>query len=267
MSYTFPEDNYRPLVHPEAYRARVMIGAARARHLTAAVCALARDLGDRAAFALAGIDAIAGLFAASRSFVYENDSADFTAERVQAWQAADPARRWARCDRMGRVKWQPVRSGVRGAHMAEYRNILRDAALADPAFGPDVVVMLDSDLAGWSLEGLCSTLGTDGWDAVAANGLKTVGGRVVQYDAWAWRDVDHPHAHAAREINPRVYDRGHPMVPVGSAFGGLAVYRAEALAAACYAGGDCEHAVLHRALADAGYGRIFVNPGQVVVYA
>jgi hypothetical protein len=33
-----------------------------------------------------------------------------------------------------------------------------------------------------------------------------------------------------------------------------------------YAGGDCEHVTMHRSLREAGHGKIYVNPSQVVIY-
>ena len=40
----------------------------------------------------------------------------------------------------------------------------------------------------------------------------------------------------------------------------------KAMKAASYAGGDCEHVVLHRAMRESGFDRLFLNPSQIVLY-
>lgn len=264
MAYQFPEDQYRSdRRFAGEYAGRVARGFDRARGASAMLCALARDLGPGLDRFKAAATAIGGLFAAWSVFVFENDSRDDTSDRLFAWSKEDP-RVAIRSEVLGRPKWEPVRSGVRGDHMADYRNACSAMALAG---GPaDYIVVADADLAGYSLAGIASTIGADHWDAMGGQGLRTIRGKVVQYDVWAWRDLGHPHAHDAREINPRVYDRGHPPVPVLSCFGGIAVYKGAAFAAGRYAGGDCEHVPFHRSLEGAGFPRVFMNPGMVAVY-
>jgi glycosyltransferase involved in cell wall biosynthesis len=66
----------------------------------------------------------------------------------------------------------------------------------------------------------------------------------------------------------KLLDRNSPLLPVESAFGGLAVYRREILRGARYSGVDsggnarCEHVALHESII-AGGGRIFINPRLV----
>ncbi|MEO1085295.1 MAG: hypothetical protein AAFY88_13735 [Acidobacteriota bacterium] len=57
-------------------------------------------------------------------------------------------------------------------------------------------------------------------------------------------------------------------MPVVSCFGGLAVYSFEAFTCgARYAGPECEHVAFHRDLRRRGFGRQFLNPSQIVLYA
>lgn len=269
MAYAFPEHNYRPADHFAAgYHARVQRGREIASQSTVAICGLARDIESRIPRLIEAMTAIGGLFSDYRIHIYENDSVDRTKPLLEAWSKRDP-RVHFRSETIRRLKWASVRSGVRADHMADYRNACHDSVghvVARTGQQPDYVVVMDTDLGGWSLDGILSSIGTENWDAMGANGLQMLHGRIVQYDVWAWRDLKHPHAHPATEINPRVYDRGHPPVPVLSCFGGMGVYKGPAYMAARYRGGDCEHVLLHTAMAAAGYSRIFLNPGMVTMY-
>ena len=67
-------------------------------------------------------------------------------------------------------------------------------------------------------------------------------------------------------VNNFRWQRGEPLVPVYSCFGGFGVYRMPAFLSAQYAGGDCEHVALHRSMRAAGFDRQFLNPSQLVFY-
>jgi hypothetical protein len=56
------------------------------------------------------------------------------------------------------------------------------------------------------------------------------------------------------------------MFRVNSCFGGLGLYRAEALLGFSYDGSDCEHVPLHRKLLEGGYEGVYLNPSQIVCY-
>jgi len=128
-------------------------------------------------------------------------------------------------------------------------------------------------------EALASCWQRNGWEACMAN----QSGRY--YDLWAlrhaawcpsdcWAEADFLTAHGVardRAIAATVYQRmleidpGHDWIEVESAFGGLAVYRAEAIAGLRYRGLDdagrelCEHVPLHLAMRARG-ARLFINP-------
>jgi hypothetical protein len=63
-----------------------------------------------------------------------------------------------------------------------------------------------------------------------------------------------------------VYERGTPLVPVTSCFGGLGIYAMAAYREGRYGIDDLEHATFHRSLIAAGYDRLFLNPSQLVIY-
>ena len=267
MRYQFPEDDYTPAPRfGDEYETRRHQGYAWASELTAVVCGLGRDLGDHVDCALAAMTAIGGLFAEYRICIYENDSKDDTDTRLKAFADDNPHARVC-SEQLNRTKWPSIRHTQRGREMAEYYR--RCQEMAHDAFPemPDIVVVLDMDLAGWSIDGIASTLGVfEPWSMMGANGLKSHHGRLIQYDAWAWRDVDNPHPLPATLVNHRAYDRGHPPVPVLSCFGGLGIYRGEAYFAGQYGGEDCPHVPFHRSLHAAGYPHLFCNPGMITTY-
>lgn len=261
----FPESSHPPAEPADAYRERVDRGRAEATRSSVAIVGLARDLGDKVGRAAATIAEIAALFYAPRALVVENDSSDGTAAWLASWAAATP---WVevRSTTRGDVRWPSIRNGQRAAQLAGYRNECLDwvAGLECP---PDYVIVLDLDLAGVSLDGLCHSLGLDPhWDAIGSNGLQPAKAGWTQYDAWAWRSIGHPHPHHHREVNTRVLRRGAHPLRVLSCFGGMAIYRREAFLAGRYGGGDCEHVIFHRKISEAGFPRIYCNPSQIVHY-
>jgi hypothetical protein len=267
----FPEAAHPPdRRFAEEYMARVVRGQAIAAGARVALCGLARDVAANIPTLRTGVVALAALFAEARLYLYENDSADATADLLAAWRDEPGSLLvWLKSERLNAPRWPQTRDLARASALAKARNHYHAAVLQDASAGrfrPDYVIVLDADMAGWSPDGALSTIGAASWDAMGSNGIQSVGGRHAQYDAWAWRDLGHPAPHHYTEINARDYDRGHPPVPVLSCFGGMGVYRFDAFAAGRYAGGDCEHVLFHHTLAQRGYPRIFCNPGQITLY-
>jgi hypothetical protein len=236
---------------------------------TAVIAGLARDVSRTLPAMTRTVASLAARFADHRIVVYESDSRDDTAERLRAWARSD-ARRVVLSESTGAPRWPSVASAERAHHMAACRNRYLDHVEAHwQDF--DHLVVVDWDLADVCLDGIASTFARDDWDAVGANGiqLRASGGRwrPAVYDGWAFRDRAHPEPHGPGEIGPRRYRRGDPWVRLDSCFGGLAIYRMEAVrSGARYGGPDCEHVVFHAGLAAAGHDRLFLNPSQIVRY-
>lgn len=263
---TFPEHEHPPYgPRRDEYMPVIDRGRAVAANSSIAFVGLARDLGGKVDRAADTIELLGSAFGDWRAHVVENDSVDDTRDRLVRWAARSGGKVELALYSFGDRKWPSVRDGRRGDQLARYRNIGRDWVEAAAA-SVDYVAVLDLDLACVSGEGLLHTIGLGDWDVVGSNGLQPTRAGFSQYDAWAWRDAgrDHPHHHT--EINPRIYARGLPPIPVRSCFGGFAVYRTPAFLAGRYGGGDCEHVVFHRSLIRAGFGRIFCNPSQIVYY-
>ena len=53
---------------------------------------------------------------------------------------------------------------------------------------------------------------------------------------------------------------------VYSCFGGLGVYRIEAMLTCRYGDSDCEHVCFHRSMRAAGLDRLYLNPSQITFF-
>lgn len=143
---------------------------------------------------------------------------------------------------------------------------------------PRYTVVIDLDPhGGFSVDGLFNSIGWLGLRRFArAGGMGSLSlwaqesddgsGRVLfyGYDAWAarlnwWRDRREEIGFAW--FNTLVPPIGSPPIPFNSCFGGLGVYRTEAIIQGQYDGNDCEHVGLHRSMYRAGW-RMHLNPGS-----
>jgi hypothetical protein len=124
---------------------------------------------------------------------------------------------------------------------------------------------------GFSLDGVANSFGHEEWDFIGSNGLvfRRQGlavNALRQYDMWALRFDAGMTAIPTVLAGRHVYRRGEPLVPVTCCFGGLGIYRMEAFRKGSYGPSDCEHVTFHKSLIEAGHGRLFLNPSQILIY-
>lgn len=268
---TFPEAVF-PASESKAseYRQRVFAGLARMRQSSVVVCGLARNVAEVLPVTLARVERLGELFADYRVILFENDSRDGTAAVLTEWSRRNPRGR-VLSETLGDCVNPTARCLRRAERMARYRNRYLDVVKSEFADFTHAIV-LDTDLkGGWSLDGLADTFGHDAWDFVGSNGiifkrLKRDWNVPVQYDAWAFRLDDKMTPLPVHAVNAMQWQRGQPLVPVTSCFGGLGVYRMPALLAAGYDGWDSEHVPLHQQMRQNGDDRLFLNPSQITVY-
>lgn len=240
------------------------------RDRSVVVCGLARDIGTTLAATVQRIEGLGELFGSYQVVLYENDSTDCTPDLLHGWSQEND-----RVTILTETLDHPVhptkRCLKRAECMAYYRNQYHQFVREECA-ATDFVIVLDTDLeGGWSMEGIAHTLGQDDWDFVGSNGIifKRIGpqrNRKMQYDAWAFRLRGQDQPLDTRLVNEMQWERGEPMVPVNSCFGGLGVYRTEAFLSSEYGGSDIEHLHLHRGMREQGFGRQFLNPSQITLY-
>lgn len=266
----FPESRFPAAPDRRAeYRDRVRRGRSVMRDRRVVICGLARDLAEMLPTTIARVERLGRMFADYRVVVYENDSADSTLRLLADWHKAN--RRVSILSERRRDPVNPMASCPRrAARMAYYRNQCREMIRSEFSdFDHTIVVDMDLD-GGWSYEGVANTFGHEGWDFVGAYGLiersfltQTL---LLQYDAWAFRAKGSYARIRTKIANHICFSRGDPMFEVYSCFGGLGVYRMEAMLACRYSGSDCEHVCFHRAMRKAGLGRLYLNPSQITFY-
>jgi len=186
----------------------------------------------------------------------------------------------------------------REGRIAISRNAILDHIASSHA-PTDFIIVIDLDIVGWDPLGIFDTLGRNDWDVVCAHGVMLQG----EYrDTYALRiggiDTNHhiwpsveggptdynPYAAKGRAqkkllsgsgLDKRAWLKGSPrslpLIHVDSCFGGLAVYRAEALLQCRYTFRrsdppyliDNEHTLLHRCMANkVPPAKIFSNPNM-----
>ena len=267
----FPEQAFPPAADgAEDYFAACRRGYALMATSRVVITGLARNVGTVLPLTIQRIENLARCFAETGVVVYENDSSDNTKLLLARWAATN-----RRVQAISEVRDDPVNPATRcldrAARMALYRGRCRERVLE--RYGHfDAVIVIDFDVqGGFSIDGIASSFGQPGWDFVGSNGLicrrHALRMNVLrQYDTWALR-FDHdltPLSTAAAA--GMVWERGGPLVPVTSCFGGLGIYTMEAYRAGSYAGAELEHANFHRSLIALGHDRLFLNPSQLVIY-
>lgn len=267
----FPEHAFPPSPDAAAaYLAACRRGAARMARLRVAVTGLARNLAPILPHTIRRVERLCGLFADARVIVYENDSTDGTKLLLRQWAARNP-RVHVTLDDCHDPRNPPTRCLARAERMARYRDRCQRLIL-EGGGGLDVVIVADLDVTGgWSLDGIANSFGHDAWDFVGSNGLiyRREGLAINaprQYDMWALRFDAALTPLPTKSALLHAYPRGGPLVPVTSCFGGLGIYRMDAFRAGRYGPADTEHAIFHRELIRRGYGRLFLNPSQILVY-
>jgi hypothetical protein len=245
-----------------------------------AIVGIARNCARSIERDLTGLLRAASIFRRVHLLVVESDSDDRTPAMLADLSTRMPALRHLS---LGRLREQLPQRTARIAHC---RNACLDELAANPLYA-GVTHVLVSDLDGVSRDldsaalASCWRADAPAWDMCAANQ------RDYYYDIWALR---HPvwcprdawaeqralqpvlGKRAADEValfSRMVHiDTARPMIEVESAFGGLAVYRRDALLGARYVGLDaagaevCEHVTLHAQMRADG-ARLFINPALI----
>jgi hypothetical protein len=267
----FPESDFP--CHEESledYLGRIEAGVERMRTTSVVICGLARDVEEVLPATIARIELLGRRFRDFRVVIVENDSRDSTPEILKAWRDRDPAVTVI-SERLGLPSWGQVRSLDRAAQLASCRNKYLDHALEQHR-DCQYAIFLDTDFPeGFSQDGIAHSFGHDDWDAIGSYAIQFRKFRGIErypvfFDVWAFREVGRPGDDNGPPMNARTFRRGDPILPVSSCFGGLMLYRMEALASgARYNGSDCEHVTIHSFMRQKGFDRIAFNPSQIVL--
>jgi len=252
------------------YVRRVKRGYATLAGSRIAIVGLVRNLAATLPATVARIEQLGSLAADYRVVVFENDSADASASILRRWAARN-----GRVTALLETFQDPVNPATRCLkrieRMARYRTLCQQAVShICPTF--DYAIVLDFDIGGrWCDDGIANTFGHREWDFVGSNGLiyrreGLVYNSLRQYDMWALRFDGAMTPLPTCQARQYCYRTGEPLVSVTSCFGGLGIYRMEAFREGRYSPSDCEHVTFHKSLIEAGHGRLFLNPSQILIY-
>jgi hypothetical protein len=216
------------------------------------------------------IEETGAMFRSWSAYLFENDSEDGTKEVLASW--ADGQQRHASLNINHRPHMNHTIAQERTVALAEYRTECQHFVRnGEPV---QYVIVVDTDpWGGWSVDGVMTSIAhmerSDWWGLASYSWceLNTPSGPFpAGYDAWACRWT---------WWNQRSHDWFHHLhLPVGSrpvemnsAFGQLAVYRADAYLRGRYSGETCEHVPFHKSVAEHHdtRGRFGLNPSSRVV--
>ena len=229
-----------------------------------------------------------------RIFVYENDSIDRTKLLLKKWQKKDEERiiiKLNDCDKTNAIPCfekgnsvNPFFSQKRIDKMANLRNKYMDYInhLDMPV---DYVIVVDLDVAQLYLKGILDSFDSViQWDAVCANGYSLSPKLRRRYhDTYAltlWNEQDEPQTEARIRKYADVFGTlkpGDEWIRVASGFGGLAIYRYDAIKGLEYTEPalrndddrvevKCEHFSLYKQMINRGFDRFFINPAMELKY-
>lgn len=271
---TFDERAFPCVIeHTQSYYEHVAIGKERMSDCRVLICGLAHNIAHSLPNLIARLEKLGNAFNDYRVVLFENASKDGTSRMLQDWVSSNP-RVTILSEPLPRPTWKSSTDPVRMRYMAHCRNRYLDhvISLSDKW---DKVIVMDTDLpSGFSYQGVENSFGHDNWDMIGSNGLMLhpeagqAAGRRLHYDAWAYRGINDATAQNIEKVNTLNLQRGEPLQPVNSCFGGLAIYTHAAFSCgARYAGDECEHVSFHSQIKAAGFTHLFLNPSQLVLYS
>jgi hypothetical protein len=262
----------------ESFNRMTALGRSVAKSISVAVVSIARNAMPVLANTLELVDELRRGFGGMKYYVLENDSADGTAECLDAFAATRP---WAimEHDTLGGIDSRGFER-ERTERLASCRNRCHDWVSKNATEARYVIVLDVDPVGGFSVDGVFNSIGWLGW-LCGTTALRPAGGmasysvfrheqgrgphKLLGYDAWAarqnwWRDM-------REEVGLEWFflflpPAGSPPIPFNSAFGGLAVYLREAYLQGRYSGETCEHVTFHRKMRERGSWQMYLNPGS-----
>ena len=249
----------------------------------------ARDNSKEIKPVLKYISMTGSMFRDYRVIIIENDSKDGTLELLMNWKLEHPGKVQIINKTFNLQKRPSLRflSSIRNLYLFEAKN---NSAYNDF----DVFIVVDMDMTyGWDLRGVLHSFSKyDEWDVVSANGIFNQ--HFWMYDLLAFRvnkttTNETFHRPNKEDIKNGKFNMGgyfsylfnthgkivykpsntsDYLVPVDSAFGGMAFYKRK-ITKDCYYDSeleDCDHPTLHDCIQTRNGGKIFLNPAMLIKY-
>lgn len=209
--------------------------------LSIVVSILARDCAPRLHRNISRVEKLLAAARVGRVVIVENDSVDGTKEVLANWAARDE-RVTVICKDHNAEAGSGSRKADRISRMASYRNAYLDF-IDNEDITVDLVVMIDIDAKSFDVDGIIRSIESAPVDfaALFANGTRRVIGSLLPfyYDLYAFvpawgkaaRSLAQMRANG-RELQDQM--RVDQYVECQSAFGGIGVYRYDAIKGNCY---------------------------------
>lgn len=240
------------------------------RSLRLIVLSCARDIEKAVDTFRTHIEPILNLFHSSSSIhILESDSRDKTVEKLHQWSRV----------KVYTIKRLSRQYRQRTDRLAYCRNTLLNKA---HTLSPDYILFVDSDIFATNISSFLSNFkyNRDDWSVMTAAttaeyydiwALRTLSDSIMNYDVWkrAENITSLPEHYCPDSVSRQIIgihakhipvERG--LIEVRSAFGGAALYRANATYGCQYDGKGpiCEHVPFHLCIGKRNQGRIFINP-------
>lgn len=259
---------------------------------TIIICSIVRNAAKGLKRNIPEINKLAREFKDYRIFVYENDSTDNTKKILGNWQAQDLKRIHVSINDSDPTKTIPKKEETPGVNpffsckriqkMANIRNHYLEY-IEQNNWDGDFLLVVDLDVAQIDYKKILTSFEkSKDWDVVTAFG-HSMSPRLKRryHDTYAlteWGDETNPqteqkiHNLADKYGNLKPHDN---WIRVYSAFGGLSIYKFEAVKGLRYQvlpNDDsrvevrCEHFSLNKQIIDRGFDKIYINPGMDLKY-
>jgi len=208
-----------------------------------AICSVVRNCNLNLARNILVMEKLRRYFNSSIVIVFENDSIDGTKQTLKEWNK-DSSNIYIESVNLGSKTIPDSNSnGVirffsssRISKMADYRNKYMDK-LNKIDFNPDFVLVVDLDISKISINGILHSFGlVHQWDVICANGY-SISPRFKRryHDTYALVEFGNENIPQTEEsivgtaTKWNFLKKGLPLIPVYSAFGGISLYRYEAI--------------------------------------
>jgi len=257
---------------------------------TIIVCGIVRNCGKNLKKNIQTINYLCDLANNYHVVIYENDSTDKTKQILKNWNNERKNVHISLNDfntitiPKKQSEINPIFSAYRIEKMALYRNYYLDYIDKENLKG-DYVIIVDMDVRKIYLKGIISSFALNyEWDALAANGISRAPSsffRKRYYDSYALIECGQEnipqteYSIKAAQYKWAFLKPKMPLMRVASAFGGLTIYKREAIQHCRYGillnndkKVECrtEHFYFHQQMKINGYDKIYINPAMIIKY-
>lgn len=259
---------------------------------TIIVCGIVRNAEKGLKKNIPGLVRFCSLFKDYRVFVYENDSTDSSKTLLTELAASAPNNVFISLNTTDKANVIPSKkdvgqvnpyfSAARINKMARLRNHYMEY-IDNQGWNADYLMVVDLDVSAivWSNVLSCFSSNIN-WDAVTAFGYSLAPSLRERYhDTYALTEYQDDLSPQSEE---KIYSLGliygklketKNWIRVFSAFGGLAIYRFDAVKGCRYSAlpnddpkveVHCEHYSIYRQMAERGYNKVYINPSMLLKY-